>query len=310
MNNRAKALLILAVAAVSGIAWHISPSARGSQYADSGLPRTDPAENPADSSDSADNSASEPSASIQVPDNPPLPDLAEEAQGRKYDKVTAENLGALLRAIPAESLGTVPQDQIDAFYITLQDNILAYVIGDGQSLLANVLCAPYTINEEVLKWDRYHPFSLKGWTPPPDVTIPTEPDEIMRRSLLDFFAVESKGYYSAISTEASSIIFQASATVPPSAIGEIKEQYELGLRPGGVTQPLAHVTYVDSPSKIAEKFGSLTCVDLKLAVQEEEGGPAIRLKRYYFSPDDGKWLALEALSTVEIGRSVSAREFM
>jgi hypothetical protein len=230
------------------------------------------------------------------------------AQKGNFREVQKESLPELLRSISVENLTGIEGEQLDELYSVLERELWAYKSGDGALILDSRLRAPFQINDAIQD-DLYHPRGLEHWSPPPDRGIPTDPQDIMRQSVLDWNnGTNGSGYKNSLNKlacDVSSIVLDTSEGMPMT-IAEL-ERFKPQTPGTGRAWLTPHLFYDESPEEVIRKNNRLFYADVMLATTDENDDRFARMKRYYYAPDLATWLPMESGRTFGVGSAFGTR---
>ena len=224
------------------------------------------------------------------------PFFNDDIQDLSFTEIEQANLPGLLKAITIENRDLVSEDQLGNLLTVLKENIWAFTVGSTDLILADRLRAPYKLIPELAESDKKLLMERAGI---PEGGIPEDPEEFLRIVLSRKYGGEEVGpgyhhLYYKLSSEGSRFTFRKASSVPTSLREEMHEQIMAdAIRVRAMFGANPHIQYKNSPEKVLQEHESLLYVDIRLATEDEEGDRYSRLKRYYWSPDDGTWLPMD-----------------
>lgn len=209
-----------------------------------------------------------------------------------YEAIVASTLTARVRSIPIRNGELVNPDQQESFYRSLEETIWAYKVGSADLILAARYCAPYEILPGTLEKFRA---ALKGMTAVPEAQWPTDAEPFLEFYARNYnFGEDGSGFkdfYNELSPDASFITFHDAKEAPLGIWKGIDHDMQLGgPRVSKSREPHLSYRYVNTPEAELSKQQHLLYADATIAATDANDFPFYRIKRFYWSSADQKWL--------------------
>lgn len=211
-----------------------------------------------------------------------------------YCPLDLQTIPEMVSMIPTKNEEILTPLQLQMLRSELKEYLSAYVEADSEKICNNLLHAPHTILPAAAAWHKdvlQNQYSVQE--------IPNDPAEVFRLLVSKQYGGEGgsgfKGLYNELSPLASSIEFAASSTMPESihsVLSKLSNSSAYNFKNGFVTLTPS-LKYKNSPEKILQSTGNLIYADIRLAVSNSDGVKYSRIKRYYWSDPDNKWLLME-----------------